>query len=376
MGRWCCGSSSRLSSCWRSVGGLLSWPLAIFRVPAKPVEKVLPDAASRNEAATGSREPLTARRGGDPVATARRIEAFLEMLAAERGAARLTLSAYRTDLEDLAAFLAARGVALEGADAAALHDYVGAMTDRAAWRRGPLARRLSAMRQFFRFLISDGSRADDPTADLDTPRLGRPLPKILSRSEVETLIAAAADWPGEEGVRLRCILELLYATGLRVSELVDAAAGRGAPRPALSGRARQRRQGAGRAVERAGAAGSGRISRMPRPASAADRSGRPEGRALAVPVARRRGPPDAAALRPAAEGAGAEGRARPGPAVAACAAPRLRQPSARRRRRSAQRAADARPRRYRDDADLYPCPGRAAAPAGRDGAPAGAQRKD
>ena len=83
-----------------------------------------------------------------------------------------------------------------------------------------LARRLSAMRQFFRFLISDGSRADDPTADLDPPRLGRPLPKILSRGEVETLIAAASEWPGEEGVRLRVVIELLYATGLRVSELV------------------------------------------------------------------------------------------------------------------------------------------------------------
>jgi integrase/recombinase XerD len=84
-----------------------------------------------------------------------------------------------------------------------------------------LARRLSATRQFFRFLISDGSRADDPTADLDPPRLGRPLPKILSRSEVDMLIAAAANWPGKEGVRLRCIVELLYAAGLRVSELVE-----------------------------------------------------------------------------------------------------------------------------------------------------------
>src|SRR5437588_1249295 len=93
------------------------------------------------------------------------------------------------------------------------------MTARALASR-TVARRLSAIRQFFRFLISDGSRADDPTADLDPPRLGRPLPKILSRSEVETLIAAAFDWPGGEGVRLRVIVELLYATGLRVSELV------------------------------------------------------------------------------------------------------------------------------------------------------------
>ncbi|MGD9617201.1 MAG: site-specific tyrosine recombinase XerD [Alphaproteobacteria bacterium] len=149
----------------------------------------------------------------------RRIEAFLEAVAAERGAARLTVSAYRADLGDLAAFLAARGVVLESAEAAALRDYVGAMTARCLAPR-TVARRLSAMRQFFRFLISDGSRADDPTTDLDPPRLGRPLPKILSRSEVELLIAAASEWPGGEGTRLRAVVELLYATGLRVSELV------------------------------------------------------------------------------------------------------------------------------------------------------------
>jgi integrase/recombinase XerD len=149
----------------------------------------------------------------------RRIEAFLEMLAAERGAARLTLAAYRNDLGDLAGFLAGRGLAVEAADAAALHAYLG---DAATRRLSPrtLARRLSAMRQFYRFLVSDGARADDPTAGLDAPRLGRPLPKILSESEVAALIAAAEARGDEEGVRLRCLLELLYATGLRVSELV------------------------------------------------------------------------------------------------------------------------------------------------------------
>jgi integrase/recombinase XerD len=149
----------------------------------------------------------------------RRVEAFLEMLAAERGAAQLTLAAYRNDLDDLARFLAARGQALETAKAAALHDY---LADAATRRLAPrtLARRLSAMRQLYRFLLSDGSRPDDPTAGLDAPRLGRPLPKVLAEREVAGLIAAAADWPGEEGMRLRCLLELLYATGLRVSELV------------------------------------------------------------------------------------------------------------------------------------------------------------
>jgi integrase/recombinase XerD len=141
------------------------------------------------------------------------------MLAAERGAARLTLTAYRNDLLDVAGFLARGGQALEKADAAALHDYLAAARTRRLAPR-TLARRLSAIRQFYRFLLSDGARADDPTSGLDSPRLGRPLPKVLSEAEVARLIETAAAWPGEEGARLRCILELLYATGLRVSELV------------------------------------------------------------------------------------------------------------------------------------------------------------
>ena len=157
-----------------------------------------------------------------PASTMRRLEAFLEMLAAERGAARLTLAAYRNDLLDLAVFLAIRGTALEDAGPEALHAYLSAMTTRRLAPR-TLARRLSAVRQFFRFLLSDGARADDPTSGLDSPRLGRPLPKILAEDEVARLIATAADWPGEEGARLRCILELLYATGLRISELVTLA---------------------------------------------------------------------------------------------------------------------------------------------------------
>ena len=149
----------------------------------------------------------------------RHLEAFLEMLAAERGAARLTLVAYRNDLADLAGFLAARGVPLERADADLLHAYLATLTKRRLAPR-TLARRLSALRQFFRFLVSDGARPDDPTTGLDPPRLGRPLPKILGEADVERLIAAAASWPAEEGVRLRVLLELLYGAGLRVSELV------------------------------------------------------------------------------------------------------------------------------------------------------------
>ena len=140
------------------------------------------------------------------------------MLAAERGAARLTLAAYRNDLIDLSGFLAARGLPLDGADAASLHDYLSAAATRRLAPR-TLARRLSAIRQFFRFLLTDGIRADDPTSGLDAPRLGRPLPKLLSEAEVARLIEAAEAWPDEEGARLRAILELLYATGLRITEL-------------------------------------------------------------------------------------------------------------------------------------------------------------
>jgi integrase/recombinase XerD len=141
------------------------------------------------------------------------------MLAAERGAAPLTLAAYRHDLGDLAGFLAARAVDLAGADEVALHAYLASP---AAAPLAPvsLARRISAIRQFYKFLLVDGIRQDDPTAGLDTPRLGRPLPKFLSETEVAALLAAAGAWPGAESVRLACLLELLYATGLRISELV------------------------------------------------------------------------------------------------------------------------------------------------------------
>src|SRR5580700_6768620 len=133
-----------------------------------------------------------------PMPVSRRLGAFLEMLAAERGAARLTLAAYRNDLIDLSAFLAARGIALDAADAVALHDYLAAAATRRLAPR-TLARRLSAIRQFFRFLLTDGVRGDDPTSGLDAPRLGRPLPKVLSEAEIARLITAAAAWPAEEG---------------------------------------------------------------------------------------------------------------------------------------------------------------------------------
>lgn len=141
------------------------------------------------------------------------------MMAAERGAARNTLEAYGRDLADAEAWLAARRRPLAEAGIEDLRAYLAA-AEAAGMAPRTAARRLSALRQFFRFLYADGRRGDDPTAPLDAPRRGRPLPKILSEAEVEALLDAARDRPGPEGLRLTCLVELLYATGLRVSELV------------------------------------------------------------------------------------------------------------------------------------------------------------
>ena len=147
----------------------------------------------------------------------REAEAFLEMLQAERGASRNTTTAYGTDLRDLGAFLARRKSRLVEADAEALRaylkslDYVG-MTPRT------VARRLSVIRQFYRFLLAERWREDDPASTLDSPRLGRPLPKVLSRAEVDRLIEASRR--DDDLGRMATLLEILYAAGLRVSELV------------------------------------------------------------------------------------------------------------------------------------------------------------
>ncbi|MEZ5670181.1 MAG: site-specific tyrosine recombinase XerD [Alphaproteobacteria bacterium] len=148
-----------------------------------------------------------------------RIEAFLEMLAAERGAATNTLAAYRRDLHALQAFLCRRGGTLAGVTAADLRDWQAAM-DGEGLSAATVARRLSAIRQFMRFQLAEGERSDDPSLDVDSPRRARALPKTLSEDEVDRLLAAAAMLPGASGVRMTALLELLYATGLRVSELV------------------------------------------------------------------------------------------------------------------------------------------------------------
>jgi len=141
------------------------------------------------------------------------------MLAAERGAARLTLTAYRNDLADAARLLAREGMSLEAAETDDLRRYFAALT-RARLKPRTAARRLSALRQFYRFLVLEGVRRDDPTAGIDAPRLGRPLPKILSEAEARRLLDVAHTRTGPEGKRLVAMAELLYGAGLRVSELV------------------------------------------------------------------------------------------------------------------------------------------------------------
>ena len=173
--------------------------------------------ASLNDRPARPNPILSRKRRRAREAVSKHLEAFLEMLAAERGAAPLTLVAYRNDLSDLALFLAPRGLSLEAADPAALHAYLASATGLAP---RSLARRISALRQFYKFLMIDGIRQDDPAGDLETPGLGRPLPKILSEKEVAGLIAAARAETKGEGDRLVCLVELLYATGLRISELV------------------------------------------------------------------------------------------------------------------------------------------------------------
>ena len=157
---------------------------------------------------------------GRPTSQDRHIEAFLEMLAAERGAARNTLAAYGADLDDFAGFSADRKVRPSAADAVALQGYMAGLAQAGLSAR-TAARRLSALRQFFRFLLREGVRPDDPTTLLESPGLPRSLPKYLTEDEVDALLAAGTARAGQQGLLARMALEILYATGLRVSELLS-----------------------------------------------------------------------------------------------------------------------------------------------------------
>lgn len=162
------------------------------------------------------------------------LKLFLDMLAAERGASAHTIEAYGRDLAGLLGFAKAKGKSVGRITPETIRAYLAQLSKDglAATSR---ARKLSAIRQFFRFLMAEGLRGDDPCSAIDSPKLGRPLPKILSVDEVERLldtaqqaIAQADGAARQRAVRLYALLETLYATGLRVSELL------GLPRTVLA----------------------------------------------------------------------------------------------------------------------------------------------
>jgi integrase/recombinase XerD len=159
---------------------------------------------------------------------ARLIDLFLDMLAAEQGAGDNTLDAYRRDLTDFSAFLAGKSQSFVDSETQPLRDYLADLDSR-GFKSSSVARRLSAMRHLFRFLLNERIRGDDPAAILSGPKRGRGLPKVLSIPDVDRLLTRAKALAEEaeassperlRALRLYCLLEVLYATGLRVSELV------------------------------------------------------------------------------------------------------------------------------------------------------------
>ena len=156
------------------------------------------------------------------------IALFLDMLAAEQGAGENTIAAYRRDLDDLSAFLARKGSAFARASTDDVRGYLADLDER-GFKATSVARKLSALRHLFRFLLAENFRGDDPAAVLSGPKRGRALPKVLSIADVDRLLAQAkssatrselTDTQRVRALRLSCLLEVLYATGLRVSELV------------------------------------------------------------------------------------------------------------------------------------------------------------
>ena len=157
--------------------------------------------------------------------SAAQIEAFLEMMSVERGAADNTLASYRRDLDDASSSIAG---GLADGTSGDIRAYLGGLAAR-GFAASSQARKLSALRQFFKFLYAENLRPDDPTGTLDSPRRGRPLPKTMAEAETERLLERAAleaddDSRGDaariSAKRLYALVEVLYATGLRVSELV------------------------------------------------------------------------------------------------------------------------------------------------------------
>lgn len=170
------------------------------------------------------RKAQSAQSPGQSMRDSGLIEAFLEMMSAERGAAQNTLEAYRRDLDEASGYVLKCGVSLAKADTEVVRSYIRSISSR-GFAATSQARRLSSLRQFYRFLYAEGHRSDDPTATVDSPRKARPLPKTLSVDEVGRMLDLAEEEargePNLLTLRLHALVETLYATGLRVSELVS-----------------------------------------------------------------------------------------------------------------------------------------------------------
>ena len=278
------------------------------------------------------------------------------MMSAERGAAANTLSAYERDLSEYVAFLNGRGTASLKAQVEDVRSFVADMARRKLAGTSA-ARKLSAVKQYHRFLLSEAMTTNDPVSVIGGPKLGRPLPKIISVEDVDKLIVTARQLAetasGREAfraLRLYCLIEVLYATGLRVSELVGlpVSAARGAE-GVLTVRGKGGRE---RMVPLNTAAIAAMRSFLA--ARQADPKAGDNPRLFASHggtghVTRQHFAQELKGLAAAAGLAGAED-------IAARTPTCVRQPSSRRRRRHTRRAADARTRRHLDDADLYARP--------------------
>ncbi len=275
------------------------------------------------------------------------------MLAAERGAGLNTLAAYRRDLDDYLGFLARSGLAVSEVEAGTLRAFLIDLETRGL-KASSAARRLSCVRGFHKFLYAEGVAEADPSVAVSGPRRGRTLPKVLSIAEVDRLLAvaqaatsAADGTPGavRRARRMVCLLELLYATGLRVSELVAL--------PRTAGATRERflfikgKGGRERLVP---------LTEAARAAMAAHLTAVPEDTPWLFPADSDSGHLTRQAFARDLKAAALEAGLRPRPREPARPAPRLRQPPAPERGRSPHRAGIAGPRRHLDDADLHARP--------------------
>ena len=148
------------------------------------------------------------------------VEQFLEMLIAERGASSNTCTSYLNDITNFDKFLSGAETTLEDATTDDIRRYLRHRSEVGA-NNPTISRNLSVLRQFFKFLQSENVRLDNPALNVDGPKVSRTLPKVISEDDVEALLKAAHKLQTAEGIRLTCLLEIAYASGLRVTELVS-----------------------------------------------------------------------------------------------------------------------------------------------------------